>query len=51
MNVIAIGGSLKKTLPIDSSIVKLTGKKSPRAFFIPTASGDPQDYCEAFDRI
>lgn len=54
MNIIAIGGgSLKKkqTLPIDSSIVKLAGKKSPRALFIPTASGDPQDYCEAFDRV
>jgi dipeptidase E len=54
MNIIAVGGgSLKKkqTLPIDRLIVKLTGKKYPRALFIPTASGDPQDYCEAFDRI
>ncbi len=54
MNIIAIGGgSLKKkqTLPIDRYIVKRTGKKSPRALFIPTASGDPQDYCEAFDHI
>lgn len=54
MNIIAIGGgSLKKTqtLPIDRFIVKLTGKKRPRALFIPTASNDPQDYCEAFDRV
>ena len=54
MHIVAIGGgSLKKkqTLPIDRSIVKLAGKKTPRALFIPTASGDPQDYCEAFDRI
>src|SRR5512142_2088332 len=54
MHIIAIGGgSLKKkqTLPIDRYIVKLAGKKSPRALFIPTASGDPQDYCEAFDHI
>jgi dipeptidase E len=54
MNVIAIGGgSLKKkeTLPLDRFIVKLAGKKFPRALFIPTASGDPEDYCEAFDRI
>src|SRR5512143_975131 len=54
MNIIAIGGgSLKKkqTLPIDRAIVKLTGQKAPRALFIPTASGDEKDYCEAFDRI
>ena len=54
MNIIAIGGgSLKKkqTLPIDKYIIQLTGKKSPQALFIPTASIDPQDYCEAFDRI
>src|SRR5512144_1617462 len=53
MNIIAIGGgSLKKkqTLPIDRAIVKLTGQNAPRALFIPTASGDEQDYCEAFDR-
>ncbi len=54
MNIISIGGgSLKKkeTLPIDRAIVKLSGRKSPRALFIPTASGDSQEYCETFDRI
>ncbi len=54
MNIIAIGGgSLKKreTLPIDRYIVKLAGKKQPRALFIPTASGDQRDYCESFDRV
>lgn len=54
MNIIAIGGgSLKKkqTLSIDRAVVELTGKKAPRALFIPTASGDPRDYGEAFDRI
>jgi dipeptidase E len=54
MNIIAIGGgSLKKkqTLPIDRYIVGLTRRKAPRALFIPTASGDLRDYCEAFDRI
>ncbi len=54
MPIIAIGGgSLKKkqTLPIDRYIVQLTGKKSPRALFIPTASVDPPDYCEAFDLV
>ncbi len=54
MNIIAIGGgSLKKkqTLPIDRFIVSLAGIKSPRGLFIPTASNDQPDYCEAFDRI
>lgn len=54
MNIVSIGGgSLKKkqTLPIDLYIVKLTRKKAPRALFIPTASYDPQDYCESFDRV
>ncbi len=54
MNIIAIGGgSLKKkqTLPIDRYIVKLVGKKSPCALFIPTASEDDEEYCGAFDRI
>ncbi len=54
MNIISIGGGSlkqKQTFPIDRYIVKLTGKKAPRALFIPTASGDPQDYCESFDRI
>lgn len=54
MNIIAIGGgSLKKkqTLPIDRFIVRLTGTKAPRALFIPTASNDPQDYCDTFDHV
>jgi dipeptidase E len=54
MNIIAIGGgSLKKkqTLPIDRFIVKLTGKKFPRVLFIPTASNDEEEYCEAFNRV
>jgi dipeptidase E len=54
MNIIAIGGgSLKKkhTLAIDRYIVDLTGRKQPRALFIPTASNDLPEYCEAFDRI
>ncbi|MDA8100241.1 MAG: peptidase E [Nitrospiraceae bacterium] len=53
MNVISIGGgSLRKlqTLPIDRYIVKLAGKRSPKALFIPTASGDDKEYCETFDR-
>jgi dipeptidase E len=54
MNIIAIGGgSLKKkqTLPIDRFIVSLTNKKHPRALFIPTASEDDAEYCEAFNHV
>lgn len=54
MNIIAIGGgSLRKkqTLPIDRFIVGLTGRKAPRALFIPTASADEQEYCAAFDAV
>lgn len=54
MNIIVIGGgSLRKkqTLAIDRLIVNLSGRKHPRALFIPTASGDDEEYCEAFDRV
>ena len=54
MDIIAIGGgSLKKkeTFVIDKYIVKLTGRRSPRALFIPTASIDSPDYCKVFDHI
>jgi dipeptidase E len=54
MQIIAIGGgSLKKgeTLAIDKQIVACTGKKHPRALFIPTASNDLPEYCEAFERV
>jgi dipeptidase E len=54
MNIVAIGGGeirLKETLPIDRFICQLTQKAKPNALFIPTASGDPDGYCETFDRI
>jgi dipeptidase E len=54
MKIIAIGGgSLKKkqTFQIDKFIVRLVGIESPRALFVPTASNDQTDYCEAFDRV
>ncbi|HUI45616.1 MAG TPA: peptidase E [Nitrospirota bacterium] len=54
MDIIAIGGgSLKKkeTFAIDKYIAKLTGRSSPRALFLPTASIDSEDYCEVFDHI
>ncbi|VVB77582.1 Peptidase E [uncultured archaeon] len=52
--IIAIGGGELKdldTFSIDSEIVKLTGKKNPKALFIPTASSDAEGYCETFRQI
>lgn len=52
--VVAIGGgkiSKFETLKIDEEIVKLTGKANPKALFIPTASGEPEGYCESFDLV
>lgn len=62
--IVAIGGYLKEggdgssrdwldmwfdtPIEIDREIVKLTGKKSPRALFIPTASSDSEGYEVAF---
>ena len=54
-NIIAIGGgSLRngppQTTAIDREIVALSGKAKPRLLFIPTASLDPEDYCQAIER-
>src|SRR5690606_35502580 len=49
--IIALGGGeLRKgaTLAIEARIVELTGKARPRALFIPTASGGPENYVETF---
>jgi len=55
--IVAIGGykhESEKThefntpLEIDATIVKLTGKKSPKALFIPTASSDSPSYTAAW---
>jgi len=49
--IIAVGGgSMPKgqTLAIDKEVVALTGKKKPLALFIPTASGDPEQYIADF---
>ncbi len=54
MNIIAIGGGnlrKKETLAIDRCIVRLAKKSHPRALFIPTASGDSQNYCNTFDAV
>jgi dipeptidase E len=52
--IVAIGGGELKdreTLEIDKRIVEFTGKASPRALFIPTASGDPEGYQETFHQV
>ena len=52
--IVAIGGGdIRKlaTLPIDRTVVRLTGKRRPKALFIPTASGDAERYVEAFHRV
>lgn len=55
-NIIAIGGGKimvprdrqAQTLSIDESIVKQVRRKKPNVLFIPTASEDNLEYCEAF---
>lgn len=55
-NIIAIGGGKimvpahreAQTLLIDQAIVQQVKRKSPKVLFVPTASEDDVDYCEAF---
>jgi dipeptidase E len=55
-NIIAIGGGKimvpkhrePQTTLIDQSIVQQVKRKSPKALFIPTASEDNVEYCNAF---
>jgi len=52
--IVAIGGGQMHklaTLSIDRYIVGLTGRKRPRALFIPTASGDSEPYVETFHKV
>ena len=52
--IVAIGGGKIKaleTLPIDKEIIMLTGKSHPKALFIPTASGEPEEYCQTFQKV
>ena len=54
MQIVAIGGGEigdRETLRIDKFIVELAGKRTPKALFVPTASGDAAGYCSTFDRI
>jgi dipeptidase E len=46
--IIPIGGGeirTKGTLQIDQEIIRLSGKKTPKLLFIPTASSDNEGYC------
>lgn len=52
--IVAIGGGELKdleTLSIDRRIIELTGKKKPRALFIPTASNDAAGYVDVFNQV
>lgn len=52
--IVAIGGGemrLNETLPIDKYIVEFSGVSNPKLLFIPTASGDSQQYIEAVNRV
>jgi len=45
--IVAIGGGeirTRGTAPIDRAIIRLSGKKSPKLLFIPTASSDSERY-------
>lgn len=56
--IIAIGGGRLRatgkqkpqTTAIDEAVISATGKRRPRTLFIPTASLDDPEYCEAFKR-
>ena len=40
-----------ETEPIDREIIGLTGKRKPRALFVPTASSDSARYVRHFERV
>lgn len=44
-------GRQPQTLAIDKEIVRVTGKRHPRLLFIPTASEDNEEYCQALTRL
>jgi len=57
LKIIAIGGGkvgrispTVRTTVIDREIVRLSARKSPRLLFLPTASADNDQYCEAIHR-
>lgn len=40
-----------ETLSIDKAIIRMSAVKQPRVLFIPTASEDNEDYCDAIQRL
>lgn len=49
--IVAIGGGEiinSETYAIDKFIIDRSGKESPNVLFVPTASGDNEDYCDVF---
>jgi len=55
--IVAIGGGEigrpgypVETTKIDKEIIRLSGKKRPRLLFIPTASGDAEDYIKSVEK-
>lgn len=58
MKIVAIGGgdiglhvNKATTIPIDREIIRLTGKIHPKVLFIPTASGDNENYYRIFKKL
>ncbi len=52
--IFAIGGGEIKdleTFALDKKVVESTGKKNPKALFIPTASDEPQGYIDSFNYV
>lgn len=52
--IFAIGGGEIRdleTFAIDRKVVESTGKKNPKALFIPTASDEPQGYIDSFNYV
>ncbi len=52
--IIAMGGghlSNLETFTMDEYVVNATGKKNPKALFIPTASGDSKEYIDSFHEV
>ncbi len=54
LKILAIGGGeihKSETLVLDRRACELTGKRTPKALFVPTASGDSEAYIQSFSRL
>ena len=52
--IVGVGGGRMgelETLSIDKEIIELTGKRRPKALFVPTASSDSQDRWDVFQEV